>query len=205
MKGFILGVIFTLIGVVCGLYLFLYLGKFPVGADNPPSALEHKLANMAMDQYVEKTAPKQENPTQINSANLIEGAHEYEEHCAFCHGGIRAAISPMRTRFNPPVPQLVNRPPQDEDSQLFWITKHGIRMTGMPSWDGTLTDDEMWKIIAFVKHSKSLPPDVQAAWQKTAAEGEEPADHNHAAGDEHAEHEHGAHEHHMHPPKEPVK
>jgi hypothetical protein len=39
----------------------------------------------------------------------------------------------------------------------------------MPTWDGILDDDEMWKVIAFVKHSDKLPPDVQAAWQKMAS------------------------------------
>jgi hypothetical protein len=41
-------------------------------------------------------------------------------------------------------------------------------MTGMPSWDGVLSDDDMWKVIAFVKHSDKLPPDVQAMWQQAA-------------------------------------
>jgi hypothetical protein len=41
-------------------------------------------------------------------------------------------------------------------------------MTGMPSWDGVLSDDEMWKVIAFIKHSDKLPPDVQAMWQQAA-------------------------------------
>jgi thiosulfate dehydrogenase len=196
MKGFILGIVFAVVIGLCAAYLFLYLGKFPIGADNPPGALERSLANTAMDQYVDRNAPKQENPVEINSANLIDGAHEYEEHCAFCHGGARALISPMRTRFNPPVPQIVSRPPHDEDAHLFWVTKHGIRMTGMPSWDGILTDEEMWKIIAFVKHSKQLPPDVQAAWQKTATD-----EHEENAGEESGP----EHHEHMHPPKEPAK
>jgi mono/diheme cytochrome c family protein len=98
----------------------------------------------------------------------MQGAKEYEEHCAFCHGGAKAKISPMRTKFNPPVPQLINRVPHDPDSWLFWVTKHGVHMTGMPSWDGVLSDDEMWKIVAFVKNSKQLPPEVQSVWQSMA-------------------------------------
>jgi hypothetical protein len=47
-------------------------------------------------------------------------------------------------------------------------------MTGMPSWDGVLADDEMWKIIAFIKHSNQLPPEVRSAWQAGAARLPEP-------------------------------
>lgn len=48
---------------------------------------------------------------------------------------------------------------------------HGVRMTGMPTWDGILSDDTMWKIVAFVKHSDTLPPEAQATWQQAAASG----------------------------------
>jgi len=57
----------------------------------------------------------------------------------------------------------------DPDAEFWLITKHGYRLTGMPAWDGILSDDQIWKVIAFVKHTDKLPPDVQAAWQAAAA------------------------------------
>jgi hypothetical protein len=35
-------------------------------------------------------------------------------------------------------------------AELFWIVKHGIRMTGMPSW-GDHSDDELWATVAFIE------------------------------------------------------
>ncbi|MEO8095940.1 MAG: cytochrome c, partial [Pseudolysinimonas sp.] len=109
------------------------------------------------------------NPTALSAENLTTGATEYEEHCAFCHGGAKAKISPMRDKFSPPVPQLLDRIPHDDDAWLFWVTKHGVRMTGMPAWGGVMSDDEIWKIVSFIKNSDRLPPEAQAAWQKMAA------------------------------------
>lgn len=169
MRGFVAGVIVTLLVLAGGVYVVSTFGLYPIGADNPPSSLERRLAGRAMDEYADKHKPDMTNPTAITSANLITGAREYEEHCAFCHGGAKAMISPMQNKFNPPVPQLVNRVPHDPDAWLFWVTKHGVRMTGMPTWDGVMSDDEIWKIVAFLKHSKTLPPDVQAEWQKLAS------------------------------------
>jgi mono/diheme cytochrome c family protein len=185
MKSFIVGVFITLLGLACGVFAVSRFGLYPIGADNPPSGLERALASRALDVYADKHKPEMENPTQITAANLTEGAKEYEEHCAFCHGGAKAKISPMRDKFNPPVPQLVNRIPHDPDNWLFWITKHGVRMTGMPAWDGVLSDDEMWKVIAFIKHSDKLPPEAAAAWQKLAStpgeiEEHTPDQHEHA-------------------------
>lgn len=170
MKGFIVGVIVTVLVMIAGVFIVSHYGLYPIGADNPPSHLERSLAGKALDEYADKHKPAGDNPMQPTPANLMEGAKEYEEHCAFCHGGAKAKISPMSTKFNPPVPQLLNRIPHDPDAWLFWVTKHGVRMTAMPSWDGVLKDDEMWKIVAFIKNSNKLPPDVQSVWQMMATE-----------------------------------
>ena len=75
----------------------------------------------------------------------------------------------MRAKFNPPVPQIINRIPGDPDAHLFWVIKHGIRLSGMPSWAGILSDDQIWQVIAFVKHSANLPAEAQEAWRQAAA------------------------------------
>ncbi len=168
MKGFILGVIVTLAVLYGVFYLTLSQGWFPIGADNPPGKLERKYANLAMDEYVDKHMPQGSNPAEANSSNLMEGAMLYEKHCALCHGGGKDRTSPLAHKFSPPVPQILQRIPHDPDAHLWWVTKHGIRMTGMPSWDGIIGDDDLWKVIAFVKHSNNLPPDVQAMWQQAA-------------------------------------
>ncbi len=168
MRGFIIGVIITILAIIAIVFMTIHFGWFPVGADNPPGAVEKKLANMAMDDYVDRHEPHKPNPFQPTVDNLMDGAHTYEQHCSSCHGGASNKISPMRTRFSPPVPQIIKHIPDDEDSHLWWVTKHGIRMTGMPSWDGILTDDQMWKVILFVKNSNKLPPEVQEAWEEIA-------------------------------------
>jgi mono/diheme cytochrome c family protein len=155
----------TLVAIATGVYLVSRLGLYPIGADNPPSQLERMLAARAMDVYADKHKPDVNNPVAATPDNLIEGAKEYEEHCAVCHGGAQARISPLNNKFSPPVPQLINRVPHDPEPWLFWVTKHGVRMTGMPAWDGILTDDEIWKTVAFIKQSGSLPAEVESAWR----------------------------------------
>jgi mono/diheme cytochrome c family protein len=168
MRNFVLGAATMLVLPAGGVLLYLWLGLFPIGADNPPGRLEHALAKTAADAYVERNQPAQKNPAQPIPANLIEGAQLYEAHCAVCHGGAAKKVSPLRAKFSPPVPQLINKIPRDDDAPLFWVTKHGIRMTGMPAWDGVLSDDSIWRVIAFVKNSGSLPPEVQTVWRQAA-------------------------------------
>ena len=153
MKGFVLGVVVTLVAIAACVFAVSRLGLYPIGADNPPGTIERMLASRAMDVYADKHKPEGGNPVAITPANLADGARLYEDNCALCHGGAKTKISLMRDKFSPPVPQLVNRVPHDPDAWLFWVTKHGVRMTAMPAWDGILSDDEIWKTVAFIKHS----------------------------------------------------
>lgn len=165
MRGFVLGVIVTLAALATSVFAVSLLGLYPIGADNPPSQLERTLAGRAMDVYADKHKPAGENPIEPTPANLTDGATQYEKNCALCHGGAKMKISPMQNKFSPPAPQLINRIPHDPASWLFWVTKHGVRMTGMPAWTGILSDDDIWKIVAFIKNSDKLPPETRAAWQ----------------------------------------
>lgn len=165
MKHFVVGVVGTLVVMVCCVFLVSHFGMYPIGADNPPSGLERRLAGRALNVYADRHKPAGDNPAAPTPGNLTDGAKEYEEHCALCHGGAKAKISPIGEKFNPPAPQLINKIPHDPDAWLFWVTKHGVRMTGMPAWDGVLSDDDMWKIVAFIKHSDKLPAEVESAWR----------------------------------------
>ena len=169
MKYFVLGIVVTLLGIAGGVSLVSHFGMYPIGADNPPSSLERRLAGRALNAYADRHKPAADNPIEATPANLTDGARQYEQRCALCHGGATAKISVMRDQFSPPVPQLIDRIPHDDDAWLFWVTKHGVRMTGMPAWDGVLSDNDMWKIVAFIKHSDKLPADVEAAWRSGAS------------------------------------
>src|SRR3954470_6151886 len=169
MRGFAAGFIAALVVLVVGVFAVSRLGLYSIGADNPPGSIERALAGRAMNVYADKHKPAGPNPVALSAANLTQGATEYEEHCAFCHGGAKARISPMRDKFSPPAPQLINKIPHDEEAWLFWVTKHGVRMTGMPAWDGVLSDDEIWKVVAFIKQSGKLPAETESEWHERAS------------------------------------
>src|SRR4051812_25494374 len=109
MKGFVFGVVLTILVIAGSVFTISHFGLYPIGADNPPGSLERALAGRAMDTYAEKHKPAGDNPVQVTSDSLIQGAVVYEEHCAFSHGGAKAKISPLQDKFSPPAPQLINR------------------------------------------------------------------------------------------------
>jgi mono/diheme cytochrome c family protein len=62
--------------------------------------------------------------------------------------------------------------------EIYWITRHGIKMSGMPAWALRLDDGQLWDVVAFVQHLPRLTPQAYAqlaqnpapAWPAMAAE-----------------------------------
>ena len=162
MRGFILGVIVTLVVLFCGAYFYMTTGHFDIRAvGNTPSTFERKTANKSLDEWVDGHAPKQENPFQATPENIKAGSDLYDKNCAICHGSLKEPINPMRKNFYPSVPQLMSRTPDDPDANLFYVVKYGIRYTAMPGWTGVLSDDDMWKTVLFIKNSSQMKNEGQ--------------------------------------------
>lgn len=157
MRGFIIGVILTLLVVFGGAYVYTTTGHFDTRAVGPvPSTFERRAANQSVDEWVDDHAPKQANPFQPTMENLTAGSDIYDKNCALCHGSLKEPVSAMRRKFYPSVPQLLNSTPDDPDGNLFYVAKYGIRFSGMPGWDGVLSDDDIWKTVLFIKNSDKM-------------------------------------------------
>jgi mono/diheme cytochrome c family protein len=162
MRGFIVGVILTLLVVFGGAYSYMITGHFDTRAvGNTPSTFERRTANKALDEWVDDHAAKQPNPFQPTMDNIMDGSMTYDKNCALCHGSLKQPVSPMRSKFYPSVPQLMTHIPDDPDGNLFYVIKYGIRYTAMPGWDGVLSDDDIWKTVIFIKNSGQMKDDSQ--------------------------------------------
>ena len=162
MRGFILGVIITLLVVFGGAYFYATTGHFDTRAlPNGPGTFEQHTAMHSVDEWVDGHASKQANPFQPTMDNIMDGSMTYDKNCALCHGSLTKGTSPLRKNFYPPVPQLMAHTPDDPDANLFYVTKYGIRMTAMPGWDGVLSDDDIWKTVLFIKNSAKMKDEGQ--------------------------------------------
>ena len=64
----------------------------------------------------------------------------------------------------PPPPALFKEKgvTDDEVGETFWKVKNGIRLTGMPGFESTLTDAEMWQVSLLLLKAHELPASVNA-------------------------------------------
>jgi mono/diheme cytochrome c family protein len=169
---FLAGILTGLILLAVGAAAVAYTGVFDVSASRPPSGLEKRVAGFALDHSVAKRAPKGENPLAKSPDAARVGMAHYREMCVFCHGAPGVDASEAGEGLNPPAPDLTGKKTQARtDGELFWIVQNGIRMTGMPAFGSTHKDEELWKMVAFLRHLPSLTPEEEKALKSAAADG----------------------------------
>jgi mono/diheme cytochrome c family protein len=188
MGKFILGVIVTLLVLVLGGLGFATLGFFPTPANVEPGHLERRLAMGAVDASTERHAPRINNPLTPTDQNLEDGMKLYTMNCALCHGGLDRKPSSLAASFYPPPPNLISDPPDDPEWHIFYTIRTGIRYTGMPSWDKTLSDQDMWKITMLLSHLDKLPPAVQDYWKANFNAAPSTPDEKKEGGEKHDHH-----------------
>lgn len=169
--AFLTGVLATIFVPIVGALIFFKMGWVAVNADAKPGWLEREVAEMSLDASVARHAPKTENPAPQTEETLKAAVVLYKDNCEGCHGGSQGP-SDFGLSFYPPAPQFVNRkkPFGATDGELFYVIKHGIRLTGMPSFGSEigkpmLKDDEIWALVRFLKALQSLPPAVAEEWR----------------------------------------
>jgi mono/diheme cytochrome c family protein len=124
---------------------------------------------MSLDATLRRDAPKGPNPVALTDANLSEGIKLYGQHCALCHGTAAgdAGASAIARGLYPAPPQFATEGVEDDPEGVsYWKIKHGIRLTGMPSWRSTLSDRQIWTIALFLKNMDKLPPAPGSDWQQ---------------------------------------
>ena len=58
---------------------------------------------------------------------------------------------------------MANRVGDDPAGVTYWKVKNGIRLSGMPSFEKSLSDMQVWQVAALVARADKLPPQVMDA------------------------------------------
>lgn len=123
---------------------------------NPPGRLETKVVTSAKHHLFIRNK-KQKNPLPDNADTLADGKEAFGHYCVACHGndGQNTGV-PFVDHISPPIPNLASADVRSyTDGQLKWVLDYGIWPSGMPGSKGTLSDDELWSIVVYLRH---LPP-----------------------------------------------
>jgi len=122
----------------------------------PPNKAEKAVATFTKH-HITVGNQSEKNPLQATPASIADGKEAFTHYCVACHGmdGQNTGV-PFADQMSPPIPSLASDNVQRyTDGQLKWVIDNGIWPSGMPGSKGTLSDDEVWSIVVFLRH---LPP-----------------------------------------------
>jgi mono/diheme cytochrome c family protein len=109
---------------------------------------------------VRREAGKLPPPPQFTTADVQAGAEIYDANCAACHGAPGMARAPWTGGMTPTPPFLLDAAHQFTPNELYWIVRHGVKMTGMPAWEQTLSQREVWNVVAFLTALPNMSADA---------------------------------------------
>ena len=162
----LLGAAIAIVFIVpLGAYLFIESGIYNVAASHPHTTLTEWITHDTMIHSVRRRSKGIEVPAQIGAPQVLRGFCTYETHCVACHGAAAVAREQWAAGLEPSPPYLLDSTSKWTPQQLFWIAKNGIKMTGMPSWRNSLSDGQIWDVVAFLEAMRELPPQTYVAWR----------------------------------------
>ncbi len=161
-KGLILGILLAMLLIVGGTYFYFSSGHAPVATSAPPIPFEKTFTRIALHAYLDKL-PHPAPQVAADEANLIAGAKVYKEQCSVCHGLPGEPKSAIQAGMYPAPPELFHGTGVTDDDawESYWKVENGIRMSGMPSFKGQLTETQIWQVAVLVKNADKITEQVK--------------------------------------------
>lgn len=151
---------------------FIWAGLYDVGATRQHLQPVFSVLEFAMHRSVRLHARNIEPPPLEDAAMIRRGATCFHDKCVQCHGAPGVAQGDIGKSMQPLPGPLVDATQNFHPGELYWITRHGIRLSGMPAWQFHLTEGEIWDVVAFLQRLPKLTPQAYAElaqWQPESA------------------------------------
>ena len=156
------------LAMALGAAAFVASGWYDISANVQHTQAVYSLLEKTMHQSVRLRASGIDAPALDAGGMVSRGAACYLDKCVQCHGGPGVAQAEIGRSMQPLPGPLVDASAKWRPQEIYWITRHGIKMSGMPAWQHRLPDADLWALVAFMQH---LPTLTAAQFRALAASG----------------------------------
>lgn len=146
----------------------VYTGAYNVAATEQHMSITRWAFDTTMHQSIKRRAADVKPVETVTPAMLAAGASAYKSMCQHCHAGPGVEREKWADGMRPRPPHLVEAAAEWEPSEVYWIIRHGIKMSGMPAFGPTHDDETLRGIAAFVKELPAMTPERYASMGKGA-------------------------------------
>lgn len=181
MKRFLLTLLIVLLVLGGVILFFAYSGVIDPAASRAHYPGVQWFLESARESGIASRTEDLSIPDLSSEALFENGLAHYHEMCVTCHGAPGIERSEVGRGLNPSPPDLATASfGEHEAAESFWTIKHGLRMSGMPAFGETHSDEEIWGLVAVQKRLADLTP-------REYARLVENVDHAHGDGGHHGE------------------
>lgn len=161
---FLLGILFTVVVALVGVFTVVMSGVIHIGADQSHSPLVYRFLETVRTRSIANASKDIIVPDLERAEMISSGGADYKDMCARCHLSPDVASTDLSAGLYPKPPNFTNAKVVERyksetgAQQSFWAIKHGIMASGMPAWGATHDDDRLWAMVAFIR----VLPDLSA-------------------------------------------
>lgn len=137
---------------------FVYFGVYNVAATRQHSSLVYHFLHTFMLRSVAMRADAVQPPDLRDPSRALQGLELYRQHCLQCHGAPGVAPDALGFGTRPEPPNLLATGREWPAARIYWVIRHGLKMTAMPAWEFRLSDADLWDLTAFVQLLPTLSP-----------------------------------------------
>ncbi len=171
MKKIILTVVITLTLIVAALIGYIYSGAYNISQLSPHNAITRWMIGKTTHYSINKRIKAITVPQMNDSTMIIEGFSHYNEMCVICHGAPGVDPGELVEGLYPRPPKFYKSDDMPKPDEAFWIIKYGIKMTSMPAFEPTHSDEKIWAITDFLLNKmNSMSPEEYSEWKEKYSE-----------------------------------
>lgn len=159
----------------------VWWGVLNFAADVPHSKFVYSAIEMIRGRSVHVRAASLNVPAFDNQQLVIKGAGNYAAMCAQCHLMPGQPGTELSRGLYPSPPNLTKK--ITDPAEAFWTIKHGIKASGMAAWGKSMSDQDIWNMVAFLQQL----PKIDAAEYSRLVGSSEGHSHGDAAQPNHVE------------------
>lgn len=168
MKTVLLTILACIVIGVGGGLAFINSGIYDVSATTPDSQLVAWVVHKVSDTSVGARLGDNHPPGGYDKPEMIAaGGKLFQDNCAVCHGAPGLAQTAIAKGLNPAPPDLFRADRKPDPAENFQFIKYGIKMTAMPGFGPSYSDEQIWSLVAFLNGLPGISVSDYAA--KTAS------------------------------------
>lgn len=159
-----LTVVVVLAALGLGAILFAWSGAYNIAATEPHWAATLSFIRMVRDRSIASRSSDIHTPELEDPQYRQAAFSHYHGMCRRCHGAPGYPPNEFAGGLYPVPPDMASGGIQKARSaaDIYWVVKHGLKMTGMPAFGPTHKEEELWGLVALAGAVPGMSPERYA-------------------------------------------